>query len=229
MVTSTLPKINIGAGKKPLRGWINADLYAGPGIDGTFDACKTWPFEDSSIGQIFGNHVLEHLPDPMTFFREAHRVLIHGGRLELTMPYGISNEAIADPTHLKSWIPASFCFLQPGWDEECHNPQHDAWKATFVIQTCMRQVHTSLRWLMKKPLRHLGIRILPFLHNAYCGLFVALVAVKDEAQARAWRKAGNYPQQVIVRDFMYRHDYQGRSLRKDEKKEIVFFAEHGEF
>ena len=40
-----------------------------------------WPFEDHSINLVVCDCVVEHLPEPMDFFREAHRVLVPGGFL----------------------------------------------------------------------------------------------------------------------------------------------------
>ena len=224
----TLPKINIGAGKRHFPGWINADIIPGPKVDVVFDACKPWPFEDNSIGMVFGNQMLEHLTDPMAFFKEAHRVLVPGGRLEVTMPYGFSNEAIADPTHLKSWIPASFCFLQPGWGEECGNPQHDEWTACFGVEMCLRYINDKLRWWMRPFIRNITVRVLPFLWNAYINLTVGLLALKDDASKKAWR-VDHWPQMVKVCDVMYEHSYRGRELGPSETKRVIFFAERGDF
>ncbi len=224
----SLKRLNVGAGRRPEPGWINADLAPGPGLDVVFDACKPWPFKDGTFGHVFGNQMLEHLPDPLSFFKEAWRCLVPNGFLELTTPYGHSNEAIADPTHLKSWIPASFCFLQPGFDEESQNPQHLAWKWPFAIESVMRSVNPELRVLMYKPWRRWGIRLLPYLYNAYDSLHVVLRVLKGDVAVAMYR-ADHFPQQVVVRDYMYRHRYEGRELRKGETKTLVFFAERGEY
>lgn len=224
-----LPKLNIGAGKRTFPDYINADFHPGPGIDVVFDACKPWPFADNSLGLVFGNHMLEHLPDPQAFFKEAWRCLVPGGHMEMALPYGASREAWGDPTHLRAYVPLSFCFLQPGWDEECRNPQHDAWPAPFGVVSCMLQVNEELRWMVKPIIRRIGIRILPYLWDGYNGMLVDLVALKTPEAQQAWRK-DHFPQVVqSVKDYMYRHHYEGRELRPGEKKSFVFFAERNEF
>jgi SAM-dependent methyltransferase len=45
-----------------------------------------WPVRAESVDLLYGDFVLEHLPEPGTFFREAHRVLKPGGYLCLRTP-----------------------------------------------------------------------------------------------------------------------------------------------
>jgi len=189
---------------------LNADIYPGSGIDVVFDACGPWPFRDNGLGLIFGNHVLEHLPNHFAFWQEAWRCLAPGGLVELALPCGQSNEAIADPTHLKQWIPSSFSFLQPGWFENCQNPQHANWKTYFEVTICWREINTALYWLVWKLWRPLGIRVLPHLWNAYVSLMVQLRALKQGEQV-------DDPMLVTVKDY----------IRKNNQ--VVFVAERREF
>ena len=80
---------------------------------------------------------------------------------------------------------------------------------------------------MKPVIRRAGIYVLPYLWNGYNGLWVNMVALKTEASVRDWRQ-NHHPQMVTsIRDYMYRHLYEGRELRTGEKKQFVFFAERG--
>ena len=45
------------------------------------DLACPWPFRDEMFDLIIPTWVLEHLKDPMLFFREAHRTLMSGGSL----------------------------------------------------------------------------------------------------------------------------------------------------
>jgi SAM-dependent methyltransferase len=40
---------------------------------------EPWPVEDESVDLVLCDNVLEHLPQPLLFFREARRVLVRGG------------------------------------------------------------------------------------------------------------------------------------------------------
>lgn len=44
------------------------------------------PVEDASVGAVVFTQVLEHVPDPVAVLTEAHRVLVPGGRLLVTVP-----------------------------------------------------------------------------------------------------------------------------------------------
>ena len=49
-----------------------------------------WPVDDRSIDLIICDSVLEHLPDPDSFFAEAKRVLVTGGLLCIRTPNALS-------------------------------------------------------------------------------------------------------------------------------------------
>lgn len=56
---------------------------------------ERWPIEDSSVGLIVADNVIEHLPDPDKFFGEARRVLRVGGHLCIRTPNAMSYIGIA--------------------------------------------------------------------------------------------------------------------------------------
>jgi SAM-dependent methyltransferase len=49
-----------------------------------------WPVEDKSVEIVVCDHVIEHLPDPDSFFRESARVLVKGGYLCIRTPNVLS-------------------------------------------------------------------------------------------------------------------------------------------
>ncbi len=156
--------LHLGCGGQHIAGWVNCDRTPGPAVDQVFDLLEApWPFADSSVACIYASHVLEHLSDFWTFFREAWRVLQPGHTLHLRLPYGGHRAAWWDHTHVKPWFAESFCFLQPGYDAAIGNPQHQGWAAPFGIASLQLRLGQQparllrwfpVRWLLAPWLEH---------------------------------------------------------------------------
>lgn len=88
MRASELPRVNVGAGKYPMPGWLNLDLV--PRHRGVFhaDATRALPLPDASVAYLFCEHMIEHLPfaGAQGFLAESFRVLRPGGRIRLATP-----------------------------------------------------------------------------------------------------------------------------------------------
>jgi SAM-dependent methyltransferase len=107
--------LHLGCGGDIRAGWINLDSRALPGVDvvADLDACreKPLPFPADSIDEFLGSHVLEHLSDPLAFLQELHRVARHGAKLVFRVPYGSSDDADQDPTHVRRYFARSFYYF----------------------------------------------------------------------------------------------------------------------
>jgi SAM-dependent methyltransferase len=105
-------KLNIGCGKHPLEGYTNVDQFDFPGVD---IVCKLGteplPLEDDSVDAIQANHVLEHLANPLPFMAELYRVARHGCIATFVTPYGASNDAWEDPTHVRPYFPGNYYYF----------------------------------------------------------------------------------------------------------------------
>lgn len=79
------PKLQIGTGPLSLPGWLNSDLIA---ADIYLDLTRPLPLPDRSFAYVFGEHLIEHLPERQVepLLRELHRILRPGGVLRLTTP-----------------------------------------------------------------------------------------------------------------------------------------------
>jgi SAM-dependent methyltransferase len=82
--------IEVGGGpgffKQVLPRVLSTDIVWSPWLDAVADA-QSLSFETASVANIFGIDMLHHLAAPMTFLREAQRVLLPGGRLILIEPW----------------------------------------------------------------------------------------------------------------------------------------------
>jgi predicted SAM-dependent methyltransferase len=94
------------------------------------------PFNTSSIDSIFCAHLIEHIPHEVrtanslplgwrkdyeamcdeydgffVFFNEVWRILKPGSTIHLRVPFGVSYDALCDPTHTRRIVPGSFSYL----------------------------------------------------------------------------------------------------------------------
>lgn len=110
--------LHLGCGRTIKAGWVNLDLRPGEGIDvvADLDRCReqALPFADDRFRLIQGTHVLEHLRDPLALMQELHRIAKPGARAVFQVPYGSSDDAWSDPTHVRPYFKESFnAFGQP--------------------------------------------------------------------------------------------------------------------
>lgn len=111
-------RLNLGCGRNALAGWINVDAVALPGVDvvADLDACRAapLPFADDSADEFLLQHVLEHIRDPLPLMQELHRIARAGAVATVRCPYGASDDADEDPTHVRRLFLQSFgYFSQP--------------------------------------------------------------------------------------------------------------------
>lgn len=205
-------KLNIGCAAKPMEGWINCDLT--PGVaDLVFDCQDEWPVPESSVQIVSAVHVIEHLERPMDFFRQAWRALMPNGQLHLQMPYGGNRLAMADPTHLRPWWPESLACLQPGFDQQNGNPQHNKWGCTFGIPLAQVRMSRYACLLMRQ--RKYRKLIPPLIQNLYDigeEILVDLFAIKTEEAYERYLKDHPMATAVYIQWCAYKHDVEGRSI-----------------
>jgi SAM-dependent methyltransferase len=108
---ATEVRVNIGAGQTRIPGFINVDISNKADI--SLDVGKDpLPFADSSVDVIFSYHTLEHIPDYLFALSEIHRVLKHGGRFLVGLPYvTLTKYHLVNPYHLHNFNEYSFYFF----------------------------------------------------------------------------------------------------------------------
>lgn len=125
-------RLNLGCGRDIRAGWVNVDAVPAPGIDvvADFDNDPRFPFADGTVGYSEGIHVIEHLANPLPFMQELWRVTRRGGTAVFRCPYGSSDDADADPTHVRRMFPESWgYFSQPYYHRADYGYRGD-WQLT---------------------------------------------------------------------------------------------------
>ncbi len=88
-------KIHCGCGKDIKKGWVNIDKEDfGQEIIRDFEK-ECLPFSDCSVDEIFCQHTLEHLDDPMFVINEFWRVLKPEGKAVIIVPHKDNQKAYA--------------------------------------------------------------------------------------------------------------------------------------
>lgn len=107
-------RLNLGCGDDAIAGWLNQDRTPRPGVDIAWDLRdRPWPLDDNSCERILARDVLEHLPDVVGFMDECWRLLKPGGTLVIQAVLAYTQNAWADPTHVRGYVPASFEYFDP--------------------------------------------------------------------------------------------------------------------
>lgn len=117
-MSTDLKKLHLGCGRDVWQGWINLDSVPLGGVDivANLDDCKNTklPFENDSIDEFSAIHVIEHLHNCLPFMEEIHRIAKPNAKAVFRVPYGSSDDAFEDPTHVRQYFLNSFqYFSQP--------------------------------------------------------------------------------------------------------------------
>lgn len=127
---ATEPKrLNVGCGRNIREGWVNLDGTAGPGVDvvadlelcggaaiindrtgGVIDFEKL-PFDDATFDEFLLSHVLEHIRNVYPLMQELYRVAKPNALMTIRVPYGSSDDAWEDQTHVRAYFLQSFGFF----------------------------------------------------------------------------------------------------------------------
>ena len=94
-------RLELGCGRaKRHPGAVGVDLLDDPAVDVVGDALEVLrSLPDGSVSEIYSEHFMEHLDDPLTLLREGARVLESGGCFRAVVPHFSSPVFYSDPTH----------------------------------------------------------------------------------------------------------------------------------
>lgn len=140
-------KLNLGAGSRPMPGFVNVDRAALPTVDVVWDLdVAPWPFESGSVEQLAAVDVFEHVADAVMFMTECHRVLAPNRLLFIQTPYYRSRDAFTDPTHRRFPTEHTFDYWMPGtvlFNE--HNPAYGGVAFAKVAMHIENNIQITLR------------------------------------------------------------------------------------
>ena len=126
-------RLHLGCGRNILPGWVNLDIQPGPGVDvvADLDQCDEipLPFGSDSFEAFLGSHLFEHLRNPLPLMQELHRIGKPGAKAVFHVPYGSSDDAFEDPTHVRQCFLGMFGYFgQPNYWRADYGYRGD-WKA----------------------------------------------------------------------------------------------------
>jgi len=112
-------RLQLGAGKNVLEGWLNTDIRVRPDVL-YVNANKRIPFPDGQFEYVLTEHMIEHLtfPQGLRLLREIHRVLRPGGKVRVATPdfsflFRICSEEPSEEDRAYTlWASRAFC---PDW------------------------------------------------------------------------------------------------------------------
>ena len=105
-------KLNLGAGKQPLKGFINLDMAKLPNIDVVHNLNKyPWPFKDNTFTLIRCPYVLEMLDNFIKAVEEIHRIGKNGAIVKVYSPLFPNMRSAQDPLTKKFMTYHSFDYF----------------------------------------------------------------------------------------------------------------------
>lgn len=112
--SDTLKKINLGCGRRPLKGFVNLDKKPGDGVDVVADLEQ--PLDThlhSQFDRLLMHHSFEHISNQIQLMEQLWLIARPGAELVIVCPYGSSDNAWEDPTHVKPIFKDTFIYFSP--------------------------------------------------------------------------------------------------------------------
>ena len=111
-------RLNLGCCDRTILGFTGVDICPPADVICNLE-CNRWPWEDSTVDEVFSADCFEHLHDRIHTMNELWRVLVPGGTATIEVPSAAHGAGFAcDPTHVSAWCLASFQYYEEG--SACH-------------------------------------------------------------------------------------------------------------
>lgn len=134
-------KINLGCGNQKAEGVIGVDRNADLKPDVVHDLEITpLPFTPLSVDLVYARQVFEHIHNFVPLMIDIHRILTYGGKLIASVPLFPCRASIADPDHVRLFVPETFAMFTDPFEFTLFRG-----KGLFAIEDCRIGKHPSTR------------------------------------------------------------------------------------
>lgn len=141
-------KLNIGCGGTPLEGYMHLDKIPHPHVDILYDLESgnqmRWSngdlVGDNAFDEMIMLHTFEHIHNVLPMMEELWRVAKPGCKLGIACPYGSTDNADEDPTHVRRVFANTFTYFSQAWygkNDYGYRGDWDYTKATFILRRKM--------------------------------------------------------------------------------------------
>lgn len=132
-----------------MEGWKNVDRVE---VDGVTDLLVDldgsdliYMLEPDSVDESWASHLIEHLSHPLDFMAALWTVTKPGGTVTFEVPYGSSDDAWEDPTHVRPYFMGSWgYFSQPFYHRADYGYEAD-WRVTEVVLAVDREMWQGIK------------------------------------------------------------------------------------
>lgn len=107
-------KLDIACGNRKKNGFLGVDVCNNADIICNLEIFP-WPFDDSTVDEVYCSHYIEHTSDLIAFFNELYRIMKPGATAEIIAPYYSSIKAWQDPTHVRAISENTYYYCNREW------------------------------------------------------------------------------------------------------------------
>jgi hypothetical protein len=110
-------RVNLGCGDNLWDGWLNVDsMDKLPTATADFlkydlDRSERWVFPFEGVRRWHASHLLEHIRNPLNLLEAMHKASEPGALAIFRTPYGTSDDAWEDPTHVRPYFLGSWGYF----------------------------------------------------------------------------------------------------------------------